>query len=112
MNFNKIAFTTIFLTTLLTCYHALLPEVMAQSSKKSNSQQKEGLPSSNRRRGAGSRGCNKITARQLTASIPKNKQVLTKSVDPKLLFHLPKTAAMDTECVIADAKHNPLWVTR
>ncbi len=98
MNFNKIAFTTIFLTTLLTCSHAFPPEVMAQSSNESNSQQKdsqkkEGLPSSNRRRGSGSRGYDKSTARQLMALVPENKQVLTKSVNPKLLFHLAKTSA-------------------
>jgi hypothetical protein len=93
MNFNKIAFTTIFLTTLLTCSHAWLPEVMAQSSNRSNSEQKEGLPSSNRRRGAGSRGYDKSTPRHLMALVPENKQVLTKSVNPKLLFHLLKTSA-------------------
>ncbi len=110
MKFKKRAFTTIFLTTLLTCFYTLPSQVMANPSHKSNSQQKEGLPSSNRRRGAGSRGCNKHTAGYLMALVPENKQVLTKSNDPKLLFHLPQTSApMDVEFVIADAKHNPLY---
>ncbi len=110
MKFNKRAFTTIFLTTLLTCSYALPSQVMANSSQKSSSQQKEGLPNANRRRGAGSRGCDKHTAGHLMALVPENKQVLTKSNDPKLLFHLPKTSApMDVEFVIADAKHNPLY---
>ena len=110
MKFNKKAFTTIFLTTLLTCAYLLPPRVTAQTSQKSNTQQKEGLPSSNRRRGAASRGCDKHTSGHLMALVPENKQVLTKSNDPKLLFHLPKTSApMDVEFVIADAKHNPLY---
>ncbi len=113
MNFNKKAFTTIFLTTLLTCSYLLPPRVTAQTSQKSNTQQKEqkeGLPNANRRRGAASRGWDKHTAGHLMALVPENKQVLTKSNDPKLLFHLPKTSApMDVEFVIADAKQNPLY---
>lgn len=108
--FKKIAFTTIFLTSLFAYSYALPNQVMANSSEKSNVQEEEGLPNEKRRRGAASRGCNKHTGGHLMALVPQNKEVLTKSADPKLLFHLPKTSTpMNVEFLIADANHNPLY---
>ncbi|MEM6753334.1 MAG: hypothetical protein AAF630_10225 [Cyanobacteria bacterium P01_C01_bin.38] len=92
MNFNKRAFTTIFLTTLLTCSYGWRDEAIAQTLKKSHTQQKEGLPSSNRRRGAASWAFHQNSAGYLMALMPEKKQVSTKSVDPKLLFYLLKTS--------------------
>ncbi|MDJ0736410.1 MAG: DUF928 domain-containing protein [Nostocaceae cyanobacterium] len=83
---------------------------MANSSQESNNQQEQGLPNANRRRGAASRGCNNHTAGHLMALVPQNKEVLTKSAHPKLLFHLPKTSVpMDVEFLIVDTKRNVLY---
>ncbi len=110
INLKKRAFTTIFLTSVLTCSYVLPPQVMANSSQESNAQQKEGLPNPDRRRPAGSRGCHKHTAGRLMALVPVNKEVLTKSAGAKLLFNLPKTSTpMEVEFLVVDAKHNPLY---
>ncbi len=106
-NFKKRAVTAIFLTSLLTCSYAFTNQVMAQEV---NNQQQGGIPGANRRRGAASRGCSKHAAGSLMALVPENKETLTKSAHPKLLFHLPQTSTpMDMEFVVVDAKHNPVY---